>query len=253
MDWRRKLRGFYAVLDRDDPALARDLLATARVLQVRFKGASRKDVLAAASWARRLCDERGALLVVNDDLDAALESGADAVHLGQDDLPLAEARRRAARQAPCRRLDPRRGPGRARGRRRGRLPRFRPHLRDADQGQPGPGAGRGRPGRRRPRGGRASPSSPSAASRRSARPSWPRPAPTPRAPSRRSTGRRIRSRPAVASRRRSASCSASRERPSDRPQLWHFFLSPEAFLRVASRALARLTRSERGHFFTSRP
>ncbi len=96
MDWRRKLRGFYAVLDRDDPGLARELLTTARVLQVRFKGASQKELVVAASWARRLCDEAGALLVVNDDLSAALESRADAVHLGQDDLPLAEARRRVA-------------------------------------------------------------------------------------------------------------------------------------------------------------
>jgi thiamine-phosphate pyrophosphorylase len=95
MDWRRKLRGFYAVLDRDDPALARQLLAAAHVLQVRFKGASRQDVVAAASWARRLCDQQGALLVVNDDLEAALAAGADAVHLGQDDLPLAEARQLA--------------------------------------------------------------------------------------------------------------------------------------------------------------
>jgi thiamine-phosphate pyrophosphorylase len=94
MEWRRKLRGFYAVLDRDDPALARTLLTAARVLQVRLKAAPEKDVNAVASWARRLCDERGALLVVNDDLDMALEVGADAVHLGQDDLPLAEARAR---------------------------------------------------------------------------------------------------------------------------------------------------------------
>jgi len=94
MEWRRKLRGFYAVLDRDDPALARTLLTAARVLQVRLKAAREKDVNAVARWARRLCDERGALLVVNDDLDMALEVGADAVHLGQDDLPLAEARAR---------------------------------------------------------------------------------------------------------------------------------------------------------------
>ena len=93
MDWRRKLRGFYAVLDRDDPALAAALLEAAHVLQVRFKGASRKDVVQAARWVRRLCGERGALLVVNDDLPAALEAGADGVHLGQDDLPLAEAKR----------------------------------------------------------------------------------------------------------------------------------------------------------------
>ena len=94
MDWRRKLRGFYAVLDRDDPALAAALLEAAHVLQVRFKGASRKDVVQAARWVRRLCDEKGALLVVNDDLPAALDAGADAVHLGQDDLPLADARGR---------------------------------------------------------------------------------------------------------------------------------------------------------------
>jgi thiamine-phosphate pyrophosphorylase len=99
MDWRRKLRGFYAVLDRDDPALASALLDAARVLQVRLKGASQKDVIALAARIRRLCDERGALLVVNDDLDAAVAAGADAVHLGQDDMPLAEARQLLASHA----------------------------------------------------------------------------------------------------------------------------------------------------------
>src|SRR5688572_17988944 len=93
MDWRQKLGGFYAVLDRDDPALAAALLRAAHVLQVRLKGASTKEVVRVAGWARRLCREHGALLVVNDDLDAALACGVDAVHLGQDDLPLAEARR----------------------------------------------------------------------------------------------------------------------------------------------------------------
>lgn len=97
MDWRRKLRGFYAVLDVDDPSLARALLDAARVLQVRFKGASRKEVVRVAGWLRPLCDERGALLVVNDDVAAALEARADAVHLGQDDMPLAEARQLAGR------------------------------------------------------------------------------------------------------------------------------------------------------------
>jgi thiamine-phosphate pyrophosphorylase len=96
MDWRRKLRGFYAVLDRDDPALARALLVAARVLQVRLKGASRKEVVEVAGWARQLCDGCAALLVVNDDVEAALAARADAVHLGQGDLPLGEARRLVA-------------------------------------------------------------------------------------------------------------------------------------------------------------
>ena len=95
MDWRAKLGGFYPILDVDETKLAEDLLSAASVLQLRFKGASRGDLLRIAAWARRLTKEHDALLIVNDDLAAALASGADGVHLGQDDLPLAEARQLA--------------------------------------------------------------------------------------------------------------------------------------------------------------
>jgi thiamine-phosphate pyrophosphorylase len=94
------VRGFYAILDRDDPALAELLVAEtgagARVLQVRMKDASAAEMIAAARRALAITRLHGALLVVNDRLDVALAVGADAVHLGQDDLPLAEARRIAA-------------------------------------------------------------------------------------------------------------------------------------------------------------
>lgn len=96
-----KVAGFYAVLDRDDEALARALVfdGGARVLQVRIKprGASvpaaAADLVRIARMARRVCDEAGAALVVNDRLDIALAVRADAVHLGQTDLPIADARR----------------------------------------------------------------------------------------------------------------------------------------------------------------
>ena len=39
-----------------------------------------------------LCRERGALMIFNDRVDIAKLSGADGVHGGQDDLPLAETR-----------------------------------------------------------------------------------------------------------------------------------------------------------------
>ena len=184
MDWRAKLGGFYAILDRDDPQPGgRSAVGRARVLQIRFKRAAREDLLRIATWARRLTAERGALLVVNDDLDVALAAGADAVHLGQDDLPLAEARRRAgerARSIGVSTHDAR--PGGARGRRRRRLPRLRAGLPDREQGQPGSG-GRHRRLAAAVRAAAPSRWSPSAASRPSGPPRSRPPAPTPRAPS----------------------------------------------------------------------
>jgi thiamine-phosphate pyrophosphorylase len=88
------VRGFYAVLDRDDEALARALVGPggARILQVRMKPASVDEIVRVARMARRVCTELGASLVINDRIDIALAVGADGVHLGQTDLPLAAAR-----------------------------------------------------------------------------------------------------------------------------------------------------------------
>jgi thiamine-phosphate pyrophosphorylase len=90
-----ELAGFYAVLDRDDPQLARNLVGPggARVLQIRLKPGEARDQLALARVAREICDAAGALLIVNDRIDIALAARADGVHLGQTDLPLADARR----------------------------------------------------------------------------------------------------------------------------------------------------------------
>jgi thiamine-phosphate pyrophosphorylase len=95
-----KPRGFYAVLDRDDEALARTLVGAggAKILQVRVKPCDAGELARVARMARRVCEEAGAKLVVNDRLDVALAVGADAVHLGQDDLPLAEARALAGKR-----------------------------------------------------------------------------------------------------------------------------------------------------------
>ena len=92
-----KIRGFYAVLDRDDEVLARALLASgARVLQLRIKSeppATAGQLVRAGTMARRVCSELGAALVINDRIDVALAVGADGVHLGQTDLPLVVARK----------------------------------------------------------------------------------------------------------------------------------------------------------------
>jgi len=97
MTVRHAISGFYAVLDRDDEALARVLVREARVLQLRIKPrgspADAGELVRIARMARRICDNAGVALIVNDRIDVALAADADGVHLGQTDLPLAAARR----------------------------------------------------------------------------------------------------------------------------------------------------------------
>lgn len=64
------------------------------MLQLRDKEGSDGEVLAAAELFRRLCDEYGAIFVLNDRPDLALAAGADAIHVGQDDEPVAAVRER---------------------------------------------------------------------------------------------------------------------------------------------------------------
>ena len=61
-------------------------------LQLREKDASAGEILALARTLLPLCRARRVPLLINDRVDIALTAGADGVHLGQDDLPLPEAR-----------------------------------------------------------------------------------------------------------------------------------------------------------------
>jgi thiamine-phosphate pyrophosphorylase len=72
--------------------LAPALRGGADMFQLRDKHASDDELLRAAATARSLCDEHGALFIVNDRPDLALAAGADGVHLGQDDMAPQEAR-----------------------------------------------------------------------------------------------------------------------------------------------------------------
>ncbi len=71
------------------------LAGGAQLIQYRDKAGG--DDLARRDTARTLldlCRARGALFIVNDDVELALAIGADGVHLGASDLPLRQARRR---------------------------------------------------------------------------------------------------------------------------------------------------------------
>lgn len=91
----------YLIAD-PDVALS-DLVATveaaisggATAVQLRAKRLTDREALALARALKERCDTAGTLFIVNDRLDLALAAGADGVHLGVDDLPIADARRLA--------------------------------------------------------------------------------------------------------------------------------------------------------------
>jgi thiamine-phosphate pyrophosphorylase len=64
----------------------------ATAIQLRMKDAPARAVLDAARAIVERCREAGVTFVVNDRIDVALASGADGVHVGQDDLPAEDAR-----------------------------------------------------------------------------------------------------------------------------------------------------------------
>ncbi len=88
---RARMKGLYALVK--TPGEARAAVAGgARVVQVRLKEAPSGELLEVARRIVTLAGDR-ALVIVNDRADLALLSGADGVHLGDGDLPVAEARR----------------------------------------------------------------------------------------------------------------------------------------------------------------
>ena len=65
----------------------------AKIVQLRLKNASTLEYLETAKKCREITDKYGMLLIIDDRIDVALASDADGVHLGQDDMPIAYARK----------------------------------------------------------------------------------------------------------------------------------------------------------------
>lgn len=96
------LPSLYAIVDADAAAragwqardLARAFLAGgARLLQLRAKALDGRDFLALARAVMLDAHAAAARVIVNDRVDLAMLSGADGVHVGQDDLAPADVRR----------------------------------------------------------------------------------------------------------------------------------------------------------------
>ena len=62
-----------------------------RLVQLREKSLTDRELYFRAEKFRKICDRYGILMMMNDHIDIALAAGADGVHLGQDDLPLEAA------------------------------------------------------------------------------------------------------------------------------------------------------------------
>ena len=90
----------YAVTDRawarDEAALMRQIEAAVRggagVVQLREKHLDHEAFLEEARRFTALCRRLGAVSIINDSVEIALEAGADGVHVGQSDLEAGRAR-----------------------------------------------------------------------------------------------------------------------------------------------------------------
>jgi thiamine-phosphate pyrophosphorylase len=93
-----QLPKFYAITDTQlsnythAEIVQRLLAGGARLIQLRDKDASAKELLDAARECLPLTRAAGAKLIINDRVDVALTADADGVHLGQDDLSVEDAR-----------------------------------------------------------------------------------------------------------------------------------------------------------------
>jgi thiamine-phosphate pyrophosphorylase len=83
----------YLICDQlSEATLASALAGGVEVVQLRMKGAGDDQILVVAERVRRVSAAHGALFILNDRPDLAAQLDADGVHVGQDDLPVAQAR-----------------------------------------------------------------------------------------------------------------------------------------------------------------
>jgi thiamine-phosphate pyrophosphorylase len=89
----------YALVDpavaggRTLPELAKLLAGAATIVQLRDKHGSTRDMVESARALKAVLKPAGIPLLINDRVDVALAAEADGVHIGQDDMAAADARR----------------------------------------------------------------------------------------------------------------------------------------------------------------
>lgn len=94
----------YAVTDRKPSAektlydqVKEAILGGVTMVQLREKNLDQEELVREAVEMRKLCHSFGVPLIINDNVDVAIKSGADGVHVGIEDMPVSEIRKRVGR------------------------------------------------------------------------------------------------------------------------------------------------------------
>lgn len=97
-------RGLYAITQTDNKSITTILAEIERVLSggavvVQYRDKNPQNALLLASELVKLCHQYHAPLIINDDIELALQVAADGVHLGKEDGAVAHARQRLGNDA----------------------------------------------------------------------------------------------------------------------------------------------------------
>lgn len=73
-------------------AVEQAVLGGATMIQLREKEMNTDELIQSGNEIKTICNKYGVPLIINDNVEAAKKINADGVHLGQDDMPIKEAR-----------------------------------------------------------------------------------------------------------------------------------------------------------------
>ena len=96
----KRIAGLYVIIDheallgKDEIDVCRQAIrGGANIIQLRDKLGNKSRMLNSARKIKEACTPSGVPFIMNDCLDIALASGADGLHIGQEDIPVSVARR----------------------------------------------------------------------------------------------------------------------------------------------------------------
>ncbi len=100
----KEMLQLYAITNRKDESreqfsesIEKALQGGVTVLQLREKNISADELIEETAALKKICDTYNVPLIINDNVEIAIKCNADGVHVGADDMPVSEIRKRAGR------------------------------------------------------------------------------------------------------------------------------------------------------------